>query len=215
MVNQTHHGNLILDATCAPADIKYPTDLGLLNHAREILENIIDTLHEPHKGTITKPRTYRNKARKAYLSVSKQRRASWQTIRKAVRQQLSFVRRNLQIIDKQIAETPLSQLSSKQYQRLLVIHELYRQQRHMFDQKTHTIPDRIVNIDQPHVRPMVRGKAGSQVEFGAKIAASVVGGYVRIESMQWDGFNEAKTLQATVESYEQRHGFYPEAILAN
>lgn len=62
---------------------------------------------------------------------------------------------------------------------------------------------------------MVRGKAGSQVEFGAKIAASVVGGYVRIESMQWDSFNEAKTLQATVESYKQRHGFYPEAILAD
>ena len=28
-------GKLISDATCAPADIKYPTDLGLLNDARE------------------------------------------------------------------------------------------------------------------------------------------------------------------------------------
>jgi len=26
-------GKLILDATCAPADISYPTDLGLLNQA--------------------------------------------------------------------------------------------------------------------------------------------------------------------------------------
>jgi hypothetical protein len=28
-----NQGKLILDATCAPADIKYPTDLGLLNQA--------------------------------------------------------------------------------------------------------------------------------------------------------------------------------------
>lgn len=212
---QTHRGKLILDATCAPADIKYPTDLGLLNHAREILEDIIDTLHEPHIGTTAKPRTYRNKARQAYLSVSKQRKASRTTIRKAVRKQLSFVKRDLQIIKKQVAKTPLTQLSRRQYQRLLVIQELYRQQREMFDSQSHAIPDRIVNLDQPHVRPMVRGKAGSQVEFGAKIAASVVDGYSRIESMQWDNFNEAKTLQDSVESYKQRHGVYPEAILAD
>src|SRR5690625_4958392 len=85
----------------------------------------------------------------------------------------------------------------------------------MFDDKKHAIPNRIVSIDQPHVRPMVRGKAGSQVEFGAKIAASVVDGYSRIESMQWDSFNEALTLQDSVESYKQRHGVYPEAILAD
>lgn len=212
---QTHRGNLILDATCAPADIKYPTDLGLLNHAREILEDIIDTLHEPHIGTIAKPRTYRNKARQAYLSVSKQRKASRKTIRKAVRKQLSFVKRDLQIIEEQMVETPLTQLSRRQYRRLLVIRELYRQQREMFDSKKHAISDRIVSIDQPHVRPMVRGKAGSQVEFGAKIAASVVDGYARVESMQWDSFNEAKTLQDSVESYKQRHGVYPEAILAD
>ena len=40
-----NQGKLILDATCAPADIKYPTDLGLLNQAREHTEKIIDALH--------------------------------------------------------------------------------------------------------------------------------------------------------------------------
>lgn len=85
----------------------------------------------------------------------------------------------------------------------------------MFNHKKHAIEDRIVSIDQPHVRPMVRGKAGSQVEFGAKIAASVVDGYSRIEHMQWDSFNEAKTLQESVESYKKRYGYYPEAILAD
>ncbi len=30
-----NQGKLILDATCAPADISYPTDLKLLNQARQ------------------------------------------------------------------------------------------------------------------------------------------------------------------------------------
>ena len=47
---QERKGFLLLDATCAPADITYPTDVGLLNEAREKLEGIVDTLH-PYTGT--------------------------------------------------------------------------------------------------------------------------------------------------------------------
>lgn len=43
-----NHGTLMIDATCAPADIRYPTDLGLLNEGREKLEGIVDTLWENH-----------------------------------------------------------------------------------------------------------------------------------------------------------------------
>jgi hypothetical protein len=53
-----NQGTLLLDATCAPADIHYPTDLWLLNQTREVLEEIIDVLHEPHIGQSMKPRTY-------------------------------------------------------------------------------------------------------------------------------------------------------------
>ena len=40
-----NRGTLILDATCCPADIHYPTDVGLLNHARELVEKMIDLLY--------------------------------------------------------------------------------------------------------------------------------------------------------------------------
>ena len=40
-----NHGKLILDATDAEQSIRYPTDLGLLNEARELSERIIDELH--------------------------------------------------------------------------------------------------------------------------------------------------------------------------
>ena len=53
------------------------------------------------------------------------------------------------------------------------------------------IEDRIVSINQPHIRPIVRGKAGSSVEFGAKISASCVDGYVFLDRLSWDNFNES------------------------
>ena len=41
---KANKGKLIVDLTVAPSDIKYPTDLGLLNHARELTEKMIDKL---------------------------------------------------------------------------------------------------------------------------------------------------------------------------
>ena len=67
-----NRGKLIIEATCVPADISYPTDLGLLNGARVHTEKIIDILYKQLKGkTNKKPRTYRNLARKDYLAVAK------------------------------------------------------------------------------------------------------------------------------------------------
>ncbi|WP_276210579.1 IS5 family transposase [Heyndrickxia coagulans] len=208
-------GKLILDATCAPADIAYPTDLGLLNEAREKLERIIDVLHEPHKGKLRKPRTYRKRARKDYLSVAKQRKAGARKIRKAVGKQLGYVKRNLEIIGNLISQSSLSLLSKDEYRQLLVIHELYRQQAEMYKKKTHRIDHRIVSISQPHVRPIVRGKAKANVEFGSKVAISVVNGYALIEQLDWENYNEGTTLSESVKNYYNRFGFYPEAILAD
>lgn len=205
----------MLDASCAPADIAYPTDLNLLNEAREKLEEIIDVLHAPHRGKKIKPRTYRQKARKAYLSVAKMRRVKAKTRRKAIGKQLRFISRNLKTIKGMIEDSPLTLLSKRQYRDLLVIHELYRQQNEMYTNRSHHMEDRIVSIHQPHVRPIVRGKAKANVEFGAKFAISLVNGYAFVEKLEWDNFNEGITLQESVEAYRKRFGYYPEAVLAD
>jgi len=67
-------GKIMMDATCVSTDIRYPTDLGLLNEAWEITEKYIDVLYEPLKGKIAKPRTYRNTAMGEYLTVIKMRK---------------------------------------------------------------------------------------------------------------------------------------------
>lgn len=71
---EENKGKLLLDATCAPADIRYPTDLSLLNEAREKTEKMIDTLYNQELGLAKKPRTYRKRARRDYLKIAKQRK---------------------------------------------------------------------------------------------------------------------------------------------
>lgn len=137
-------GTMIVDATCAPSQIKYPQDAALLNKARENTEKLIDTLHTPGEK---KPRTYRQKAH--------------------------------------------------------------------YENNCHSIPDRIVSLSQPYLRPIVRGKAKAAVEFGAKLDISVCDGWTRLEKVSFDAYNESKNLPEMLERYKQRIGHYPSRVLAD
>ena len=212
-----NQGTLILDATCTPADMRFPTDLGLLNEAREKLDEIIDTLHEASGKAAKRPRTYRDKARKDYLTVSKQRSPRKNQLRQAVKKQLQYCRRNLGIVDRMLQQATAGTvlLSRRQETLLATIRELIDQQTIMYKTESHRIADRIVSLYQPHVRPIVRGKAGAAVEFGAKVSISLENGYSRIEKLSWDAYNEAGTLIETLDRYRLRNGCYPEALLAD
>lgn len=208
-------GKLLIDATCAPADITFPTDLKLLNKAREKTEQIIDILHKPHKGKKKKPRTYRRTARKDFLSVAKAKALSTSRRRKAIRKQLGYVERNLKTINKLGSESSLTPLSKIQYKDLLVVSELFRQQKWMHEHHENRIEDRIVSICQPHIRPIKRGKANASTEFGAKISASLVDGWCFLDHLDWNNYNESGDLIGQVEAYKDRFGFYPESLHAD
>lgn len=71
---RTNQGSLLIDATCVPADVRYPTDLSLLNEARGTTEKLIDAMHEQGRDRYgKKPRTHRRKARKQFLAVRSRR----------------------------------------------------------------------------------------------------------------------------------------------
>ena len=99
--NPPNSGKLIIDATCAPQNIRYPQDTSLLNEARENLEQMIDDLHDPADGA--KPRTYRQRARQDYLNTAKKKNKTAKAIRKAVGKQLRYIRRDIQHIDRLMA----------------------------------------------------------------------------------------------------------------
>ncbi len=128
--SETHNqGQLILDATCAPADIAYPTDLNLLNLAREQTEKIIDILYDIARDKLKKkPRTYRKIARKDYLKVSKKRRSTKKQRQKAIKKQLQYVKKNLAHIGELEKISGFQELSRWQHKTLLIVAEVYRQQ---------------------------------------------------------------------------------------
>ncbi|MEG4160570.1 transposase, partial [Microcoleus sp. POL8_C6] len=189
----------------------------LLNRARVHTEKILDILYKQLKGQITKkPRTYRNLARKDYLLIAKQRRPSRNKKRQAIKKQLQYIKRNLAHIEQLIdSGATLKGLTKKQYKTLLVLTEVYRQQQWLFDNDKQSIEDRIVSLSQPHIRPIVRGKAGKSVEFGAKLSASCFEGYVFLDRMSWENFNESGYLKAQVEAYHSFTGYYPESVHAD
>jgi len=207
-------GTLIVDATCAPADIRYPTDCSLLNEAREKLEVMIDDLYEPFKDQMTKPRTYRRTARKDYLNLAKSKKPKPKAIRRAIGKQLRYVARDLKTIDKLLAMNP-DGLSPRQRSELEVIQTLYEQQKSMYDTKSHRIADRIVSISQPHIRPIVRGKVASDTEFGAKISVSLVNGYAFIDKLSWDNFHEGIELKESIENFRRRFGVDPKFVIGD
>jgi hypothetical protein len=212
--NASHKGKIIFDATCCPQDIAYPTDLDLLSDAREKAEELIDVVYlRSIDGE--KPRTYRKKARKLYLATAQKKKKSQKVIRRAIREQLQFLKRDIAIIHLLLDRRERIPFNKYQLKYFYVIQTLYEQQYEMYSKGIHTIEDRIVSIHQPHVRPMVRGKSRSKVEFGSKIHVSLIDGISFLDEVSWDAFNEGSRMETYVEMYRKRFGFYPKEVLAD
>jgi hypothetical protein len=211
----TNKGSINIDATIVEQDIQYPTDLGILNESREKLEELIDVICA--KTGQAKPRLYRIRARKQYLNVAKKKKRTHKVIRKAVGQQLNYVSRNLKKIELLLTDYVSTDwiFNKHELKYLQVIQEVYRQQRQMHSTKTHSIADRIVSIHQPHVRPMVRGKAGANVEFGSKIGVCIHNGLTHIDHLNWDSYNETEDLKTSANNYKRRNGYFPAKINAD
>jgi transposase, IS5 family len=103
-------------------------------------------------------------------------------------------------------------LNDQQYKMLLVVATVYQQQLSMYENKQQRVDDRIVSLTQPHIRPIVRGKAGASVEFGAKLSVSYHNGYVFIDRLSWDNFNESGDLKSQAEDFKLATKNYPESI---
>ena len=170
-----------MDATCTPADIRYPNDMSILNEGRVYTEKFIDFLHASYPTIFkTKPRDYRQIAHRDFIAYTKKRKPRSKVRRKAIYKQLNYLKRNIHHIESMMATVAALDFTYydpmilgviiKMTERLEVIKKVYDQQRFMHKNRVNRVDDRIVSISQPHVRPIVRGKAGKNVEFGAKIS---------------------------------------------
>jgi hypothetical protein len=213
----THKGTLLMDATVAPQNITFPTDLKLLNASRVKSEEIIDKLYDKSIHGEVKPRTYRELARKDFLNTNKKKRKSHKEIKEANGKQLQYLKRNIAHINILIKgyedaqkETPLKKRLKEYFE---VIKLVYQQQNYMQENGVNSVENRIVNIHQAHVRPIVRGKEGVKVEFGSKHHLSLIGGFSFIDKLEWNAFNESTCLKDSIEKYKERFKFYPKKVL--
>ncbi len=205
---------MILDATCSPSKIRYPQDFSLLDEAREKTDVMIDCLHKQFPQEGHRPRTYRRILRKAFLSVSKSKKRTAKKVRALIRKELCAVKRNLAFVDAYLKKGGI--LTNRQQTQLQTIRKLYEQQLEMFNAKTHRVENRIVSIEQPHIRPIVRGKAKAPVEFGIKYDVSIDSkGHARLEKHSFDAYNEGQFLQDSIENFKTREGHYPKKVLVD
>lgn len=205
-------GKMQIDATVADAVIKYPTDLGLLNDSREKSEELIDKLCKRLELPV-KPRTYRKEARKRYLLIAKKKNKNKKEVHRAIGEQLRFLKRNINHLYKLLDHFDTLPFKKKEDQKyFFVIQHVFAQQQEMYKEKKHSVANRIVSIHQPHVRPIVRGKSRSDVEFGAKIGVSLQDGFSRVDTISWEAYNEQIDLQKQIENYKSQRGYYPELV---
>ena len=81
----------MLDATVAPSDIRYPSDVLLLDECRENLEGIIDELWEDSKREGHKTPYNRHNAHKKIVKFIKRKKKSKAFIRTALNTHLNYV----------------------------------------------------------------------------------------------------------------------------
>ncbi len=196
------------DATCYESEMRYPTDPKLL---WEGIEKSYETMCELSKRLgIHRPRTKYLDVQKANLVYRKQRKRSKSQTRKMTRRLLDLLGKILKEIRRMERETDEAGklLTVREKGDLDIITKMYRQQKKHFQSKDcrESIPDRIVSISKPYVRPIVRGKEVKNVEFGAKVNNILVDGISFIERLSFNAFSEGTRLVHCLKMHKRLFG---------
>lgn len=205
-----------VDATVFPANITYPTDTGLLERVRLWLVEKIGEIEKKLKMK-ERARTYCRKARAVYLKFQKKRKKKAKEIYRAKKQLLQYMRRNKEQLKKlleragEFTDDEIAKIKEK----LSVAETIYRQQLEMLKKKVHSTKDRIVSFHKPHIRPIVRGKSGKEVEFGPKASLSFVDGYLFLDKISNDAYNEGAALSESLKLHEDRFGKKPDILITD
>jgi IS5 family transposase len=209
-----HKGVLKIDATCANAEVRYPVDVDIIMDGCKVIDRYI---HKLGDMLGIKARTSYTDARRMYLLLVKMKKKGGRLVRLTKSYMLSCLNKDLsRIVDIFVDHKGSKSLLARHEQRILTAtFDMYAQQLEMSLNNIHQCADRIVSIFQPHLRPIVRGKAKARTEFGAKIGASICQGYTFIDHFSWDAYNESSDLEDQVSLYKKRFGCLPATVLAD
>ena len=193
----------LTDATCYESYLRFPTDIKLLWECCQWLHDLL--VSESKHLSERVPRSKYNDVAKARLVYAKQRKHTATSTRK-------LKRRLLKLLSKLLFQwnrlcklyRPCISLSAEQEKRLSAIRTVHLQQSDLFSGKE--VKHRIVSIDRPYLRPIVRGKENKRVEFGAKVNNIQIDGISFIEHHSFEAFNEGVRLKQCIEYQESLTG---------
>jgi hypothetical protein len=186
--------SITMDATCYESHLRYPTNVKLLWEAVEWLHALVRGICMERGVAV--PRSKYLKWKKRYVSYSKMRR-------KAKKKKRALTRGLLLLLDKLNGEVDRLEseygiaMTKGQYRRRATAKQVFAQQ-HDYFHKGERPKNRIVSMDRPYIRPIVRGKEIRPVEFGAKVNKFQIDGISFIEHLSFDAFHEGNRFMDTV-----------------
>lgn len=208
--NGKSRGNkMIVDSTIVPENIEYPTDVHLLEKCRRKLVKVIDNVCK--ELSMPKPRTYRNNARRAFLSYIKFRKKGKKLRLKVQKKLIRFVNRNLNQAKELMAKT--NNISERIKQEINVISKILNQQKQVSQERS--VKHRIVSIHKPEVRPMVKGKFPNEVEFGQKVTLVKKGKGMFLADSDNENTSDIELLDKSIEFYERKFKKKPTAAIGD
>ena len=193
------------DATCYESEMRYPTDQKLLWECNEKAYAVMCALCK--RLGKSRPRTKYNDVAEANLAYAKQRKHTKPKARKILRRLLNLLGKMLAEIREMVREDG-GELTVKEKRIIDIVTRVYRQQHNHFESgdTRESIPNRIVSVAKPYVRPIVRGKEIKSVEFGAKCNNILVDGISFIEKLSFNPFNEGTRLKHCVKMHKRLFG---------
>lgn len=214
--DKTQPTDVKADATCADAEVRYPTDIDLIEDGSRYIDRMIDKVCGI-KGIRRPAGVERDRIRETYLYVIKRRHKGAKLIKDAVTRMLPLLYRDILTLLNLIGvdDETYGRFNRTQKRTIQAVIDMYHQQEEMLRLGIHTCGNRIISIHQPHIRPIVRGKAKAKVEFGAKIGVSIVNGYSFIDHHSWDSYNEASDLTTHIDKYKERFGCEPKRFFGD
>lgn len=195
------------DATCYESEMRYPTDAKLLWEGIEKSYKIMCDASK--RAGIHRPKTKYLDVEKANMGYVKQRKHSKSQTRKLTRRLVNLLGKILKEIRRMEREHSDSNLLTDKEKKVIdIITKAYRQQKNHFESNDprESIPNRIVSLAKPYVRPIVRGKEVKNVEFGAKCNNILVDGISFIEKLSFNAFNEGTRLQHCIKMHKRLFG---------
>ena len=198
---------LYTDATCYESAMRYPTDAKLL---WECIEKVYPMMCEASRELgIHRMRTKYLDVSRANMAYVKQRRHTQKRTHRMIRRLLELLGKILAELRRLDRDNPCARLfSDRHLAEIETVTKIYRQQRnhHESGNAKESIPNRIVSVNKPYVRPIVRGKEIKKVEFGAKCNNIMIDGISFIEKLSFNAFNEGIRLEHCVKLAEKLFG---------